>query len=401
MRLPVVPPVKPMLAIARDEVPEQPAGAGGGRWLYEPKWDGFRCLVFRDGDEVILGSRNERPLTRYFPEVVAAARAEIPPRCVLDGELVVPRRVPGPDGDPAGGHDRLDWEALSQRIHPADSRVRMLAETTPAQFVAFDLLALGDESLLDAPFADRRARLERALAGAGPSFHVTAVTDDAALAREWFDTFEGAGLDGVVAKPVDVRYLPDKRAMVKVKHHRTADCVVIGYRRHKSVDGIGSMLLGLYADESGAQAGDEQDAPGATPGTGGAGGADWADSEEYGHWVDRLWGERGRGLRMVGGASAFSVARRRELLGQLDAFRVGPHVTAPGEPNRWNARQDHSWVPIRPELVVEVEYDQMEGDRFRHAARFLRWRPDRRPEECGYGQLEVPARYDLAKVLER
>ena len=389
MRLPVVPPVKPMLAVARDEVPEQPADAGGTRWLYEPKWDGFRCLVFRDGDEVVLGSRNERPLTRYFPEVVAAALAEIPARCVLDGELVVRRRVPDPGGDPASGHDRLDWEALAQRIHPADSRVRMLAETTPAQFVAFDLLALGDESFLNTPFADRRARLEQAMAGAGPSFHVTAVTDDAALAREWFATFEGAGLDGVVAKPVDVRYLPDKRAMVKVKHHRTADCVVIGYRRHKSVDGIGSMLLGLYADQTGAEAGE------------GAGAADWEGTEEYRHWVERLWGDRGHGLRMVGGASAFSVARRRELLAQLDAYRVGPDVTAPGEPNRWNARQDHSWVPIRPELVVEVEYDQMEGARFRHAARFLRWRPDRRPEECGYDQLEVPVRYDLAKVLER
>jgi len=375
VRLPVVPPVKPMLSAARDDVPEQPSEGQGGRWLYEPKWDGFRCLVFSDGEEVVLGSRNERPLTRYFPEVVEAVRAELPPRCVVDGELVVPRRVPGPDGDQATGHDRLDWDALGQRIHPAESRVRMLAEKTPAHFIAFDLLALGDESLMEQPFGVRRRRLEEAMAAAGPSCHLTAVTDDPALAREWFATFEGAGLDGVVAKPVDMPYLPDQRVMVKVKHHRTAECVVIGYRRHKSGEGIGSMLLGLYA-------------PAADDGW--DWGADWGPG----------WGrEGGRRLHMVGAAAAFTVARRRELLAELEPLRVGPDVVAGGEPNRWNARKDNTWVPLRPELVVEVEYDQMEGDRFRHAARFLRWRPDKRPEQCGYDQLEVPGRYDLAAVL--
>ena len=378
VRLPVVPPVKPMLSSAKDDVPDQPSDGDGSRWLYEPKWDGFRCLVFTDGEEVVLGSRNERPLTRYFPEIVEAVRAELPTRCVIDGELVVPRRVPGPDGDPATGHDRLDWDALGQRIHPAESRIRMLAEKTPAHFVAFDLLAIGDESLLDQPFAVRRKRLEEAMAGAGPSCHLTAVTDDAALAREWFSTFEGAGLDGVVAKPVDIGYLPDQRVMVKVKHHRTADCVVIGYRRHKSGEGIGSMLLGLYAPASDGE------------------GWEWTAD-----WGPGWGGEGGRRLHMVGAAAAFSTARRKELLAELDPLRVGPDVVAGGEANRWNARKDNSWVPLRPELVVEVEYDQMEGDRFRHAARFLRWRPDKSPGQCGYDQLDIPARYDLAQVLAR
>ena len=396
MRLPVVPPVKPMLATAKAAVPDQPDGPDG-RWLYEPKWDGFRCLVFRDGDDVMLGSRNERPLTRYFPEVVAAVLAELPERCVLDGELVVPQRRPGGDGvDDAdrgddvdgSGYVRLDWDSLSQRIHPAQSRIRMLAEKTPAHFVAFDILALGDESLLAAPFSVRRARLEQAMAAAGTSCHLTAVTDDPVRARQWFELFEGAGLDGVIAKPLDLGYLPDKRAMVKVKHHRTAECVVIGYRKHKSLpDAIGSMLLGLYAPQDEAGGGDGTD-----------GGED-PRAAEYRGWAEKLWGEAGPGLRMVGGASAFTAVRRKELLAELDAYRVADVASAPGEPNRWAAREDNSWVPLRPELVVEVEYDQMEGSRFRHAARFLRWRPDKQPRQCSYDQLEVPVRYDLADVL--
>ena len=363
VRLPVVPPVKPMLAKAVDAVPDQPDADGASpTWLYEPKWDGFRCIAFRDGDEVVLGSRNERPLTRYFPEVVAAVKAELPDRCVVDGELVVARSV--------AESDRLDWVSLSQRIHPAESRIHKLAGETPAMLVTFDILALGDEDLMGLPLLERRERLLAATGGAGRSVHVTAATHDAALAREWFSAFEGAGLDGVLAKPVDAVYQPDVRALRKVKHHRTADAVVIGYRPHKSVDGIGSMLLGLY-DPSGEDEG----------------------------WPSTIWGPAGQGLRMVGAASAFSVARRKELLEELQEYRVGEDMVSPGEKNRWNARIDNSWVPLRPERVVEVEYDQMEGNRFRHSARFLRWRPDREPRSCSYEQLEVPAKYDLGKVL--
>ena len=392
MRLAVMPPVKPMLATAKAAVPDQPAGQVG-RWLYEPKWDGFRCLVFRDGDEVLLGSRNERPLTRYFPEVVQAVLAELPERCVLDGELVVPQRR-GDDAAGDGGYHRLDWDSLSQRIHPAQSRVQMLAEKTPAHFIAFDLLAVGDESLLAVPFSQRRARLQQALAQAGRSCHLTAVTDDPDRARQWFQMFEGAGLDGVIAKPLDLGYLPDKRAMVKVKHHRTAECVVIGYRKHKSLpDAIGSMLLGLYAPQPESSDLASPEPPDPPDGT------EDPRMAQYRGWAEKLWGEAGPGLRMVGGASAFTAVRRKELLVELDAYKVADGVTAPGEPNRWAARQDHSWVPIRPELVVEVEYDQMEGDRFRHAARFVRWRPDKQPRQCSFDQLEVPVRYDLADVL--
>jgi ATP-dependent DNA ligase len=361
VRLPVEPPVKPMLAKATDTVPDQP-GEGPPAWLYEPKWDGFRCIAFRDGDEVVLGSRNERPLTRYFPEVVEAVKAELPERCVVDGELVVARV--------RDGSDRLDWEALSQRIHPAESRITKLAAETPAMLVTFDILALGDDDLMGLPLLERRERLLAAASGGGTSVHVTAATHDAVLAREWFSAFEGAGLDGVLAKPVDATYQPDVRALRKVKHHRTADAVVIGYRPHKSVEGIGSMLLGLY---------------------------DVAGEDEG--WPESLWGPAGKGLRMVGAASAFSVARRKELLDELQPYRVGEDRVSPGEKNRWNARIDNSWVPLRPELVVEVEYDQMEGMRFRHSARFKRWRPDREPRSCSYAQLEVPATYDLGKVL--
>jgi ATP-dependent DNA ligase len=356
MDLPVMPPVKPMLAKAATKLP-----VGDGVY-YEPKWDGFRCVVFRDGDEVELGSRNERPLTRYFPEVVAAVKANLPEKCVVDGEIVVPRG------------DRLHFEDLLQRIHPAESRVNMLAEQTPASFVAFDLLALGDESLLETPFAERRARLESALADVQAPVYVTAVTQDADTAHRWFETFEGAGLDGVVAKTADLPYGPDQRLMTKVKHVRTADCVVAGFRWHKSGPIVGSLLLGLYND-----AGD---------------------------------------LQHIGVAASFPMARRAELVEELAPYRAGAldghpwqdwanaevnedagEHRMPGAVSRWNAKKDLSWVPLRPELVVEIKYDQLEGRRLRHTGQFLRWRPDRDPLSCTYDQLEVPVRYDLAEVL--
>jgi ATP-dependent DNA ligase len=355
MQLPVVPPVKPMLAKAASALPT----AEG--LLYEPKWDGFRCIVFRDGDEVELGSRNERPLTRYFPEMVRAARELLPERCVVDGEILIPRG------------DRLDFEALLQRIHPAQSRVDLLAEQTPASFVAFDLLALGDESLLETPFAERRERLTAALGGARPPVYVTAVTRDAGTAQRWFTTFEGAGLDGVVAKAPDLPYGPDQRLMTKVKHVRTADCVVAGFRWHKSGPIVGSLLLGLYDDD-----GD---------------------------------------LQHIGVAASFPMARRAELVEELEPYRADAldghpwqdwaaaqvqedgERRMPGAQSRWNAGKDLSWVPLRPELVVEIKYDQLEGRRLRHTGQFLRWRPDREPRSCTYDQLEVPVRYDLAEVL--
>jgi ATP-dependent DNA ligase len=356
MDLPVLPPVKPMLAKAATKLP-----VGDGIY-YEPKWDGFRCVVFRDGDEVELGSRNERPLTRYFPEVVAAVKANLPEKCVVDGEIVVP----------AG--DRLHFEALLQRIHPAESRVNLLAEQTPASFVAFDLLALGDESLLETPFAERRARMESALSGVRAPVYVTAITQDAETAQRWFDTFEGAGLDGVVAKTADLPYGPDQRLMTKIKHVRTADCVVAGFRWHKSGPIVGSLLLGLYND-----AGD---------------------------------------LQHIGVAASFPMARRAELVEELAPYRAnaldghpwqdwanaqvngdGGEHRMPGAVSRWNAKKDLSWVPLRPELVVEIKYDQLEGRRLRHTGQFLRWRPDRDPLSCTYDQLDVPVRYDLAEVL--
>ncbi|OMB79967.1 ATP-dependent DNA ligase, partial [Mycolicibacterium conceptionense] len=313
---------------------------------YEPKWDGFRALVFRDGDEVELGSRNERPMTRYFPELVDAAKAELPPRCVVDGEIVLPTEL------------GLDFEALQLRLHPAASRVRLLAEQTPACFIAFDLLALGDDDLTARPFSERRAALVEAL-GPGPRFHVTPATTDLPTARRWFDEFEGAGLDGLIAKRLDGPYLPGKREMVKVKHHRDADCVAMGYRIHKSGEGVGSILLGLYRDD----------------------------------------GE----LQMVGGAASFSVKDRIKLLADLEPLREGDEVRE-GDPSRWNSAADKRWIPVRPEKVCEVAYDQMEGNtvngrRFRHAVKFLRWRPDREPSSCTFGQLDVPLNYDLTDVL--
>jgi len=350
-----MPPVAPMLAKSVPTIPGPGEFTGGV--LYEPKWDGFRSIVFRDGDEVVIGSRNERPLTRYFPEVVDAARRELPPRCVVDGEIVI-----------ATGSG-LDFEALLQRIHPADSRVRLLAARTPASFVAFDLLAVGDEDLTGARFGERRTRLVGELAGAGPPVHVTPATDDLAIASEWFEMFEGAGLDGVVAKPLDVRYRQNERAMFKIKHARTADCVVGGFRWHKSGPVVGSLLLGLYDDA-------------------------------------------GR-LHHVGVAASFPMTRRRELLDELEPYRVEAldghpwqswaeaegSARLPGAQSRWNAGKDLSWEPVRADLVCEVAYDHMQGERFRHATRFLRWRPDRQPASCTYAQLERPTRFNLSEVL--
>ncbi|MCX6476747.1 ATP-dependent DNA ligase [Rhodococcus sp. (in: high G+C Gram-positive bacteria)] len=344
MELPLMPPLAPMLAKAAATVPPQPE-SGDPTWSYEPKWDGFRAIIFRDGDEVVLGSRGGKDLARYFPEAVEAVKSELPEKCVVDGELVVPREI--------DGVTRLSWEALSERIHPAASRVALLSEHTPAQFVGFDLLALGDRDVSIEDFGVRRALLLDCVGG-GPSCHVTAATADSAEAMAWFETFEGAGLDGVVAKKLAGPYLPNKREMIKVKHARTADVVLLGYRPHKSQPGIGSMLLGLY------------------------------DGSE---------------LKMVGGASAFTAARRIELLAELEPLRLGDDVVAEGEASRWRSAADRSWIPLRPERVLEVAYDQMEGERFRHAARFLRWRPDRVPDECTFDQLEVPVRYDFADVL--
>ncbi|WP_268810420.1 ATP-dependent DNA ligase [Williamsia sp. Leaf354] len=344
MDLPVMPPVAPMLAKAVTAVPAQPDD--GIAWSHEPKWDGFRALIFRDGDEVVMGSRSGKDLARYFPELVEAARTELPNRVVVDGEIGVQAEI--------GGVRRLDWDSLSQRIHPADSRVQMLADTTPAMFIGFDALALGDRDLTGEPFRVRREALTEAIPGAG-LLRVSRVTTDSQTAIDWFSAFEGAGLDGVVSKRIEGGYVGGKREMLKVKHKRTADCVVIGYRVHKSGTGVGSMLLGLYQDGQ---------------------------------------------LRSVGGSSAFTDAKRVELQEQFEPMRLDPDHTARGEPNRWNSAGTGEWIPIRPELVVEVGYDQMEKERFRHTVRFQRWRPDRDPESCGYDQLEVPLTYDLHDVLE-
>jgi ATP-dependent DNA ligase len=327
---------------------------------YEPKWDGFRSIIFRDGDEVEIGSRNEKPMTRYFPEVVEAILANFPDRAVIDGEIIVA------DTD----RNTLDFEALQQRIHPAASRVKLLAEQTPASFVAFDLLALGDDDLTTRPFAERRERLERALADAKPPIHITPLTSDVETARRWFAEFEGAGLDGLIAKRADLTYQPDKRVMAKIKHKRTADCVVAGYRLHKSgPDRIGSLLLGLYNED----------------GT----------------------------LASVGVIGAFPLERRKELFEEMQPLvttfdehpwawakqEEGVRTPRNAEGSRWQAGKDLSFVPLRPELVVEVRYDHMEGVRFRHTAQFVRWRPDRTPESCTYEQLEEPVKFDLADVL--
>jgi ATP-dependent DNA ligase len=353
MDLPVNPPVSPMLAKLVRELPE------GDQLVYEPKWDGFRCIVFRDGDEIELGSRNERMLTRYFPELLEPLRRDLPERCVLDGEIVI--------ATPGG----LDFDLLQLRIHPASSRVNKLAKETPSSFVAFDLLALGDDDLRERPFSERRAALERALAHAKPPVRLTPATTSPAVARQWFERFEGAGLDGVVAKSVSLPYRPNERVMLKVKHERTCDCVVAGFRWHKDGDGIGSLLLGLYDDE--------------------------------------------RVLHHVGVASSFAAPMRKQLVSELEPYRadaLNDHpwrewATAaaaeggrmPGAPSRWNAKKDLSWEPLRIELVAEVAYEHLQGDRFRHTARFRYWRHDRDPSSCTYSQLEAVVPAELHEIF--
>lgn len=349
-----MPPVKPMLAKASKELPR-------GDLLYEPKWDGFRCIVFRDGDEVELTSRSSKTLTRYFPELLEPLRANLPERCVVDGELVVPTR------------EGLDFDLLGQRIHPAESRVRMLAQQTPASFVAFDLLALGDRDLRTASLGRRRDLLVEVLGDAQAPVHVTPATDDPAVALDWFERFEGSGFDGVMAKAVDAPYVEDKRTQIKVKHHRTADCVVAGYRVHKD-GGVGSLLLGLFDDAEPPR------------------------------------------LHHVGVASAFAASRRRTLQGELVAFEDGAAeshpwingddgvgepagVRMPGSPSRWSGGKESEWVPLRCELVAEVTYENVTSGRFRHPARFVRWRVDKRPLECTYEQIDVPPPVEFREVF--
>lgn len=349
-----MPPLRPMLAKAVDGVPDGPG------LVYEPKWDGFRAIVFRDGGELVLGSRNERPLTRYFPELVDPLRAWLPDRCVVDGEIIVAL------------DDRLDFDALGQRIHPAASRVERLAAETPAAFVAFDLLALDDHPLLSHPLTDRRRLLEAALASAEPPVHLTPQTPDVELARDWFDRFEGAGIEGIMAKPSDAPYVPDKRTQFKIKHRRTADCVIAGFRTHRN-GGVGSLLLGLYDDD-------------------------------------------GR-LHHVGVAASFTAARRQELVDEVAPLRVdadddhpwrgwleaSAHRSddgrMPGGPSRWNTGKDLSWEPLRPERVAEVAYERLDHGRFRHGSRLLRWRPDRTPASCRFDQLETVTAMGLSEVL--
>jgi ATP-dependent DNA ligase len=361
MDLPVVPPLKPMLAKAAREVPE-------GAFLYEPKWDGFRCLVFRDRDEVVLGSRNERPLERYFPELLDPIRAQLPERCVLDGELVIP------------SNNGLDFQLLGQRIHPAESRVAMLSEATPAHLVLFDILALDRLDLRELPFEQRRVTLEQLFEEITSPLHLTPATTDHALAGEWFARFDGAGFDGVMAKPLDGTYQSDKRVQIKVKHHRSVDCVVAGYSEHKS-GGVGSLKLGLYD-----------------------GGVDGGAPR----------------LHHVGVCSAFSAAQRRTLAAELKPLEEGAEidhpwrpdaptaqggagmVRVPGMPNRWSGGRDSAdWIPLRCERVVEVTCENVSGGRFRHPARFVRWRPDKSPEDCLIDQLQEAPPHELLEIFGR
>jgi ATP-dependent DNA ligase len=358
MGLPFSPPLAPMLSTAADALPS------GEGWLFEPKWDGFRTIVFRDGAEILLQSRDERPMNRYFPELLEPLAAALPERCVVDGEIVI-----------VGEHG-LAFEALLLRIHPAESRVKLLAAQIPASYVAWDLLALGGEDLREVPLAERRRRLEKVLGKAAGPVHLSPATQDRALAEDWFRRFEGAGLDGVMAKRLEEPYKPGQRTMIKVKHARTADCVVAGFRWHKNGRGtmVGSLLLGLYDDED--------------------------------------------NLQHVGVVAAFPTATRKKLVEELaplrenaleehpwrdwakaseEAATMGRRL--PGASSRWNRGKDLSWEPLRPERVVEVAYDHMQGDRFRHAAQFVRWRPDKRPEECRYDQLEVTPPYELERVF--
>jgi ATP-dependent DNA ligase len=359
VRLPVNPPVAPMLA---KRVSDLPAGEG---WVFEPKWDGFRALVFRDGDELLLQSRDEKPLDRYFPDVVDALRAALPTRIVLDGEIVVARG------------EGLDFEALQMRIHPAASRVKLLAEQVPASVVFFDVLADGDDDLRPVPFAERRARLEERLGSLRPPLHLTPATRDRATAQEWFRRFEGAGLDGVMAKRADGPYVSNQRVMLKVKHDRECDCVVAGFRWHarSNADAVGSLLLGLY-DDAGQ-------------------------------------------LQHVGVAASFSIAKRHELVDTLAPYRddalydhpwrqwaslgegAAEERRMPGGKSRWSQGKNLAWEPLRPELVVEVGYDHMQGTRFRHTAQFRRWRSDKPPRDCTFAQLEVVAPHELADIFGR
>lgn len=347
------PPIEPMLAKIAEALP---AGEG---FLYEPKWDGFRALVFRGNDQAYLQSRDLRPLNRYFPELEKALHDALPKGCILDGEIV----VAGPRG--------LDFDALQQRIHPAASRIARLSKETPAAFVAFDLLAAGGKSTMELPQSERRLRLERLLGQAKPPLHLTPVTRDRAQAEDWLRKFEGAGLDGVIAKLESATYQPGKRAMLKIKHVRSADCVVAGFRWYKDrKDAVGSLLLGLY-DDAGV-------------------------------------------LQHVGVTSSFTRAVREQLVAELAPLRsgveqhpwrewagaaVGDAQRMPGAQSRWSGGKDLSWEPLRPERVCEVKYDHLQGDRFRHAALFLRWRPDKPPQDCRYDQLEVTTPFELAKVF--
>lgn len=339
----------PMLAKAVAAVPDPDKTTGG--LLFEPKWDGFRGLIAWDGETVEIGSRGAKPLTRYFPELVEAIPEVLPGPCLLDGEIVV---ATGPQGA-----QRLDWEALSQRIHPAASRVAKLAAETPAMFIAFDLLAYGEDDLIDQSFETRRERLETVMAAVEHPLHITRTTADREAAVRWLAEFEGAGLDGVVAKPLAQPYAPGKRTLFKIKHARTADVVALGYRIHKSGSGVGSLLVGLYGDDG--------------------------------------------VLRQVGGVAAWSDARRRELVDELaplvERDDDGAAVTAEGERSRFSGSKDVSFVRLRPERVLEVRYDQLEGARFRHTVQFERWRPDRDARSCTYDQLDTVAGYDLADVL--
>jgi ATP-dependent DNA ligase len=353
VKLPIQPPLLPMLAKRVDSIPE------GDGWIFEPKWDGFRILVFRDGDELLIQSRDEKPLQRYFPELAEPLKQSLPERCVVDGEVVVARE------------GTLDFEALQLRIHPAASRIKLLSGEIPASVVLWDLLCCGDESLMGAPFRERRTRLESLLVRGHKAVHLTPATTHRETATDWFKRFEGAGLDGVMAKPESGSYEPNKRSMFKVKHERECDCVVAGFRWHKGSSGtaIGSLLLGLY------------------------------DGTDH--------------LQHVGVAASFTAAKRRELVAFLDAYRgrafdghpwrawadAEMMQRMPGAKSRWSQDKDLSWEPLRPELVVQVAYDHLQSGRFRHTAQFRRWRPDKAPRDCTYAQLEVVPPHELAEIF--
>ena len=352
MHLPVNPPILPMLAKRIDQIPE------GDTWLFEPKWDGFRALVFRDEDEIVIQSRDQKPLNRYFPELAETLLSQLPPRCVLDGEIVI------------AGEDGLDFEKLQLRLHPAASRVKLLSKETPASMVFFDLLCEGDRDLCGEPFQTRRRMLEQMLSSAAPPIHLTPATTQRDVAADWFRRFEGAGLDGVMAKDVSSTYEADKRVMLKVKHERDCDCVVAGFRWHKNGEGtaVGSLLLGLYDHQSGA-------------------------------------------LQHVGVCSSFTQSKRRELVEFLLPYRKDASIAhpwgsfggeghrMPGGQSRWSQGKDLSWEPLRPELVVEVAYEHMQGTRFRHMAQFRRWRTDKRPADCTFAQLEVVPPQELMAIF--